>query len=964
MCHIELDYHRPSIYSNYKIPLATNRSNQIAKTTNPPLSSNASNFKPLPLSHVECISSDEEQIVDSENEVPYVFDGGKSSKLYGRSSHRSAAAAAASSSSSKKEKRQSRRNKVRTGINSGGDRERCLLHGKRRCIDFDCTVVDVSPSVSRKKRVRHKYDSDRKAAKSKYSSDSEEELLRNREELKMALNIIDPSARTVSTTLSHKLSAIQNQHQLDDGKKSSVKPRKRKNSHSPDRDASKRSKHTQKSNTKTEPHRKPEQVKTKTSKPPAGKVKHQANAAHDEDEDEHISLEEQELRLIALKSAVLKKHEARKRKQLATIVQTSEQIARPYSPTDSIVLVTDEAGEPGESGDRSNDCQNDSDSNNMDISPISSPTNQYQPMDMDLVSSNENSKSPIFSYEKPQTFPPFDSFIDWGNVHIPVPINAAAAVAAAAFVDIDQAACALSQPFTLQPTYSLIYDDNIPKEPIPVENAVMAIPSDAKENEPNDNEADELRAKLIEQMRATTTMLPPDDAIESKYEAKPVPTSGSDIVARPKDGGTSNVDSLEEDCLRSLLLSSKGKKSNILKETTNEPHAPLEPSLKSNEITASKSCDDIPKLTLNLREALKRLKSNQQNKNLAASSNKKVPPIGPTHEDENANKHVKSLQNCDHNEIQKTVVNKRVDDKGNDQKIVEQLTDAAAVPSTDDIKVVESTNETKMEVETVTNIPNESAKKPTTASPTIPVKAKPLSIQTPLTEQKTGSSDARTTVAPASKTTEKLVTEEEPIKKMTNQQPAKKPAAIPKPKLTNESPPPVTSAPLRPKSFTPPIPSRAMGISKMESIRRTSGSPVIATWVVKPVKKLIISLNEDSSTDTDDTENSTNKKTAPASNTFQVRLDQFLQSVRASTVKTTAVKEQSTKPSTIKKTTTPKAAAKKDSPQKNQVMSCERTNTIHQDTPIHFVSFLIKYRHHQRRSLTCQYRHSSNTIVL
>lgn len=721
----------------------------------------------------------------------------------------------------------------------------------------------------------------------------------------MALNIIEPSTRTVNTTLSHKLSAIQNQHQLDDGKKSTGIHRKRKNTHSPDHDANKRSKHTRKSNTRIEPNRRSEAAKkTKISTPPTSTAKPTHDDAHDDD-DEQISLEEQELRLIALKSAVLKKHEARKRRQLATLVQASEQIARPYSPTDSIVLVTDEAGEPGESEERGNDGPIDSDSNNMDISPISSPTNQYQPMDMDLVSSNENSKSPIFSYEKPKTFSPFDSFIDWGNVHIPIPINAAAA----AYVDVDPTACALNQPFSVQTTYSLIYDANIPKEPISVKSPAPAVQSGTKENEPNDSEADELRAKLIEQMRATNTMLPSNDANDTKCEA----TSGRKI-----EGSISNVDSLEEDCLRSLLLSSKGKKSSILKETSNEPHAS-----KSSEITASKSCDDIPKLTLNLREALKRLKS----KNLAATSNEKErPPIsggesnhlGKTHEDQHAIKHAKPLQNCDHIEIQETVVNKRVD-----------------------VKVAEPPIEAKAELKSVTKVSDEIAKKTTSASAsaTISDPEKPSSTQTPLTEPKGGSENSSSSVACASKPPEKVVNDREPLKIITKQS-VINPAALPKPKqkLTNESEPSVASATvsLRSKSSTPPTVSRAIAsgtvapttCNKMESIRRSSGSPVISTWTVKPVKKLIISLNEDSSTDTDDTDCSTNKKTdnnttEPASNMFQVRLDQFLQSVRANTTAATVQKDPLTNASTIKKaaTTPPKAASKKDSPQKNQVMS-------------------------------------------
>lgn len=90
-------------------------------------------------------------------------------------------------------------------------------------------------------------------------------------------------------------------------------------------------------------------------------------------EHEEASLEEQELRLAALKSAYIKKSIARKRKKLLT--------ERPYSPTDNIEKI---------------DCsqltllrdETDYSDNNMDISPINSPVpndNDICLIDMEIV---------------------------------------------------------------------------------------------------------------------------------------------------------------------------------------------------------------------------------------------------------------------------------------------------------------------------------------------------------------------------------------------------------------------------------------------------------------------------------------------------------------------------------------------------------------------------------------------------
>lgn len=837
------------------------------------------------MSHVENISSDEAQLNDSENEFSGAFDISKSHSR----SHRT---------SSKKDKRQNRR-KPRT-IDT--EKERCLAHDKRRCIDPDC----ISLEISRKKRVRHKYD-DRKTIRAKYSSDSEDELLRNREELKMALNKIEPTNRTVnSSSLLQKLSAIQNHPHNDDVKqKLTNKQRKRKNSQSPDHELNRRRRTNETIETTNSKRSKIERdkiVKSKltTSVEILAANNHNENDAQEED-DETISLEEQELRLIALKSAVLKKHEARKKKQLA---QSIEQVIRPYSPTDSVVLVADDTGE------RSNDCI-DSDNNNMDISPISSPiSNQYQPMDMDLASSNENSNSPVYSYEKPQTFPPFEQFIDWGAVHIPVPINAS-------YVEIDPTTVTLNhqQPFTLQPPYSLVYDAMQKEITSDVEantfGGLSTITTNLKENDMNE---DELRAQLIEQMRSTN-----NTSLTNTTELNQLRSIDDKLIV-PNEMLNNVDDSLEEDCLRSLLLSSKGKKSNILKETNNEsPRQNANATIKSKQTLSlpqsigdnAANCDDMPKPTLILREALKRLKNNQQHK---IANNQK--PVNETKLHVNINesdaKQCVSFQNCDSNEIQKTVVNNRIDNNENELCNVQQSftkTIVASPNDSDEMVIDDSTS-------------NDSVKKePTIHKQTIMIDKNvsvldsKSSVEEKLDVNLLKQENKETSNMPIES---KILIKSVPKKttKVTTKQPAEQPIVVTKLKKNVDVPVIVA---VRPNSATPPLESKvnhvtmattAPTINKLESIRKLTASPVVA-WTPKPVKKLIISLNGDSSSDTDDLEPTTAKKmdtdtpsTEP--NTFQLRLDQFLQKVRANTTVPNTIKQQVGSKSILSSSTTTK----------------------------------------------------------
>lgn len=376
----------------------------------------------------------------------------------------------------------------------------------------------------RKKEKRHKHD-DRKSERStikqqplkaySYSSGSDNEaLLRNREELIIALNMNEQTRRSITkSTLYDKLSALQKQPHDDNRKTatpSSSSSTKRKRCNSVD-------------NGLVQPTYEP--IKRKTVHSDDYKKKRKKSMPADV-EDELHSLEEQELRLMALKSAVLKKHEARKKRQAATQQQT----ARPYSPTDSVIA--------DESGERSIDCI-DSDNNNMDISPISSPDgNQCQPMDMELASSNESSKSPVFCRN---TIIFDEQYVDWGtSIAVPVPFNAT-------YIEIDQ-----STPMNHQ--FPNMFGQNQMMAGFePVNEDTLADIATGGGGAVNVDSEDELRAQLIEQLRNQNS-----SNSNSGIETVTMTVVDDEIHTNKNNDELSHVDTLEEDCLRSLLLSSKG----------------------------------------------------------------------------------------------------------------------------------------------------------------------------------------------------------------------------------------------------------------------------------------------------------------------------------------------------------------------------------------------------------------------
>lgn len=303
----------------------------------------------------------------------------------------------------------------------------------------------------------------------------------------------------------------------------------------------------------------------------------------DEDDDETVSLEEQELRLIALKSAVLKKHEARKKRRIA-------QDERPYSPTDNLLTPDRMSINISDIEDNDNGDANDSDNNNMEISPAVSPrsTNvqkpevECQPMDMELAQSDE-SKSPLFFNEIPMPNDNTNSCCDTSidNLNTNVALDHSNASAALNVTD------AIEEALVDAPNEPLIADD----------------------------EESSLRAILIATMKTTKK------TVKSNEVSEPQSVVIANATAETMD------DASEAEDLRNFLLSSIQNKPK--KRTVNATVAEAElnePASKKTVIAVEPL--SLPRLACNLKGALKRLQHKQEDqRSVSTDKDDNSPPI-------------------------------------------------------------------------------------------------------------------------------------------------------------------------------------------------------------------------------------------------------------------------------------------------------------------------------------------------
>lgn len=253
--------------------------------------------------------------------------------------------------------------------------------------------------------------------------------------------------------------------------------------------------------------------------------------------------------------------------------------------------------------------------------------------------------------------------------------------------------------------------------------------------------------------------------------------------------------------------------------------------------------DDLPKLTMNLREALKRLKSNQT----------KAQPI-PI-----AMPEIKATTGTAPVPIMKTKTTKsnssEVEPPKNKEIVNNETVKTVAVTKT---------------AATTTDVP--SKRKPTE-------QLQPKDVPAKQTKQTVGATVV--TKKPAG------------IKSIINKaastsQPSTTPTLVTQTKKETET----VALSVAKKTIEKPI-----LLTNLDALRKSTSSPIITTWKPKPVRKLIISLNADSSSDEpDDNDNrenqlphktdfnsSINSNNDDPSNAFQLRLDQFLQSVRKNT---------------------------------------------------------------------------------
>lgn len=227
------------------------------------------------------------------------------------------------------------------------------------------------------------------------------------------------------------------------------------------------------------------------------------------------ALEEQELRLAALKSAILKKHEARKKRRVIE--------ARPYSPTDTDILLDDPEPIVG-------DAKFGPD--NMEISPPASPELPDKTLlcvDMDIAS--DCSQGPIYTVDDTPT-PCFDLNDQW----IPLPPDGN-------HNDISTFSIFQKHSPLLPPP---------PPPPVPVED-------DGNYSASEDEDVEALRALLLSDQQAKKKRA-------ATVDQMPAPKSSPANVEPDR----MELDDSDADDLRALVLQSIAKKSETKQVNTIE----------------------------------------------------------------------------------------------------------------------------------------------------------------------------------------------------------------------------------------------------------------------------------------------------------------------------------------------------------------------------------------------------------
>lgn len=320
-----------------------------------------------------------------------------------------------------------------------------------------------------------------------------------------------------------------------------------------------------------------------------------------------------------------------------------------------------------------------------------------------------------------------------------------------------------------------------------------------------------------------------------------------------------------------------GKKSNQSKETTPTVTKDVKLIKISENSNKKAQCDDLPKLTKNLRDALQRIKNNQHTGGTKTASCDQMMEREPK---QKPNINLKILESM---EQQDAIVNVAGDINDGEKMLKIEKCDAENIgdncldknmtkdalnttsnaTADDDASIVKEKENEEQQIQIDKgDEPKVAAIKPVKLLPTndlLKSDAATIQINKAQTEKESPN-----------------------IKALPRSHSTKNPNEIDPNVLTEKVATTLNSDSLRKSTASP----------NSDTLRKSTASPVTSTWKPKPVKKLIIQLNADSSsTDTDDNDrenqfpsktdsNSSNDNLTKA---FHQRLDQFLQSVRKNT---------------------------------------------------------------------------------
>lgn len=554
------------------------------------------------------------------------------------------------------------------------------------------------------------------------------------------------------------------------------------------------------------------------------------------------NLNEQELRIIALKSAILKKAEARKKRKLNE--------TQPYSPTDDVVIESNVIGSK-------NVCVNakpkDDLDNNMEISPAVSPTNQDDsllPIDMDLESDDDIREIPIINTQQ-ETVPsiPLSQTIDIRNTDLG---------------DLQNTA------IVTVPDELSLSNAKVPEQTNQIE---LSFDSAQQRKQLEEEEEQALRASLLANLKA------------SKRKA---PSNGSQPIEKPNENSlhpeksTSDA-SVEMERLRKQAISSMQKRRNQPRHLLPNPFS------QKFSVQVPRPMEmTMPQITSNLKEALKRIKErDKQNVDSDTPSNEQSIEAEKIHQNLNA-----------------------VLESTKEIRAVEIVKSRKVQPDISELKnIAKKLNGGNIPPKTTTSNQTVAVTKPCEPNIKIPEVLKNVTCNNTSVETKTKDVTVPLVMSNKIEAAASLEKSEDVIRSLKSVA-QKKVITELHPSLNQKENQQLQRVVVSPK----PVSEEKLAIAKKTKINNFKISRVITTPVEKPVKTIIIQLNN-SDTESDDlgleqqslednyksysgvaspascnfsplspanlTDNKTTTDTIPSTNdSFQRKLDEYLKTTR------------------------------------------------------------------------------------